>query len=63
MVMMTLYVISRLSIPTKNLRFSLLACVFSINILVYRLDFKSTVDVVRHLHHARPGLDAPFGEP
>ena len=41
MFMMTPCMISGLSIPTKNLRFSLPVCLFSINILVYRLGFKS----------------------
>ena len=39
--MMTPCMISGLSIPIENLRFSLPICLFPINILVYRLDFKS----------------------
>ena len=46
--MMTLYRLSGLSIPTKNLRFSLHVYMFSINISVYRLDFKSPADVSRY---------------
>ena len=62
MFMMTLCVISGLSIPTENLRFSLPACMFSINIPVYRLDFKSTVDIARYLQNVEPGLKPSIEE-
>ena len=35
--------ISELSISTENFRFSLPVCLFPINILVYRLGFKSAI--------------------
>ena len=54
--MMAPCVLSGLNILTEDFKFSLLACVFFTNIPVYRLDFKSVVDVVRHIHDARPGL-------
>ena len=46
MFMMTPYMISDLSVPTKNLRFSLPVCLFSINIPVCSIDTKSTEDVL-----------------
>ena len=56
MFMMTPYMFSELSIPTVDFMFSLLACVFSINILVHRLDFKSAANVVGHINNAGPRL-------
>ena len=46
--MMTPYMSSGLSIPTENLRFSLPICLFSINILVCRIDSKSVADVLEN---------------
>ena len=45
MFMMTPYMSSGLSIPTKNPRFSQPVYLCSINIPVYRIDFKSTSEV------------------
>ena len=44
--MLTPYMISGLSVPTKNLRFSLLACLFSVNIPVRRIDVELAADVL-----------------
>ena len=44
------------SVPTEDYKFSLLVCIFFVNIPVYRLDFKSAIDVMGHIHDARPGL-------
>ena len=46
MFMMTPYINCRLSVPTKDLRFSLPVYLFSVNIPVHRINFKSTVDVL-----------------
>ena len=54
---MTPYVSSGLSVLTENLRFSLPVCLCSINIPVYRLDFKSEAEVTEYLPNARPGLE------
>ena len=55
--MMATYMSSGLSVPTKNLRFSLPVCLCSINITVYRLDFKSKAEVTKYLLDVRPGLE------
>ena len=56
MFMMRPYMFSELSTPTADFKFSLPACVFSINITVYRLGFKSAANVVGHTHNAWAGL-------
>ena len=55
--------LSGLSIPTEDFKFSLPACVFSINIPIYRLNFKSASDVMGYIHNARPGLKPSTGKP
>ena len=53
MFMMTPYMNRGLSISTKSLRFSLLVCLFSMNILVHRIDFKSTTDILGDTYKAQ----------
>ena len=38
--------ISGLSVPTKNLKFSLPICLFSVNIVVHRIDIEVVADVL-----------------
>ena len=45
MFMMTPCMISGLSVPTKNLKFSLSIYMFFVNIPVYRINLKSAADV------------------
>ena len=61
MLIMTLYVLSRLSIPIENLIFSLPVCMFFVNIPVYRLGFMSVADISSHLQDAGPGLQPSSG--
>ena len=57
MFMMTLYVLSGLSIPTKNFKFSLPIYMFRKHSNIYKLDFNYVVDVSRYLQNTRPGLN------
>ena len=61
MFMMTHYVSSGLSVPTENLRFSLPIYLCSVNILVYRLDFKSEAEVTKYLSDAEGQVLSPNG--
>ena len=45
--MITSCIISGLSMPTENLRFSLSVCLFSINISICSINSKSTTDVLK----------------
>ena len=53
---MSLYVSSGLNVPTKNLRFSLPVCLFSVNIPVCRIDFKYAANVLGHFQSSWTGL-------
>ena len=53
MFMMTTYINSGLSVPTKDLRFSLPVCLFFVNILIRRIDFKFAVDVLGDTYKAQ----------
>ena len=44
--MMTPYMIIHLSVPTENLRVSLLVCLFSINIPVHRTNVELAANVL-----------------
>ena len=46
MFMITPYINSGLSVPTEDLMFSLPVCLFSINIVVRRIDFKFVANVL-----------------
>ena len=53
MFIMTPYMISDLSLPTENPRFSLPACVFSVNIPEFMLELKYELEFWG-IHYARP---------
>ena len=55
--MMTPCMISGMSLPTGNLKFSLTICMFSINIPVYRIGLQSVADVSDYLQDARSRLE------
>ena len=61
MFMITPYMISGLSVPTENLKFSLPVYMFSINILVYRIDLKSAAEFSEYLQDAGPRLKFSLG--
>ena len=44
-----------LSLPTEDLKSSLLVMCFSVNIPVYGIKFKSASDVLEYLQDERPG--------
>ena len=53
MFMMTHDINSGSSVPTEDLRFSLPVCLFSVNIPVRRIDFKSTTDILEDTYKAQ----------
>ena len=51
-----------LSLSTEGLKSSLPVYAFSINIPVYRIDFKSATDIAEYSQDARPGPEPSLGD-